>query len=88
MSMFLELGMPLEQVIAATTQNAADAIGRNAELGSLRVGAVGDAAVLELEDGDFAFDDRAGNILKCRRRLASVLTVKSGKRWRKSVGTT
>jgi dihydroorotase len=86
MSMFLELGMPLEQVIGATTQNAAAAIGRDSELGSLRVGAVGDAAVLELEAGDFAFDDRAGNVLKCRRRLAPVLTVKSGARWRKPVG--
>jgi dihydroorotase len=88
MSMFLELGMPLEQVIAATTQNAAAAIGRGAELGSLRVGAAGDAAVLELEDGDFAFDDRAGNVLKSRRRLAPVLTVRSGRRWKQSVGTT
>jgi dihydroorotase len=86
MSMFLELGMPLEQVVAATTQNPAAAIGRDSELGSLRVGVVGDAAVLELEAGDFAFDDRAGNVLKCRRRLAPVLTVKSGSRWRKSVG--
>jgi len=86
MSMFLELGMPLEQVVAATTQNAAAAIGRTAELGSLRVGGVGDAAVLELEEGDFAFDDRAGNVLKSRRRLAPVLTVKNGARWRKPVG--
>jgi dihydroorotase len=86
MSIFLELGMPLEQVVAATTQNAATAIGRESEVGSLRVGGVGDAAVLELEEGDFAFDDRAGNVLKCRRRLAPVLTVKSGSRWRKSVG--
>jgi dihydroorotase len=85
MSMFLELGMPLEQVVAAATQNAAAAIGKDAELGSLRVGAAGDAAVLELEEGDFAFDDRAGNVLKSRRRLASVLTVKSGSRWKKPV---
>jgi dihydroorotase len=85
MSMFLELGMPLEQVVAATTQNAAAAIGRDSELGSLRVGAAGDAAVLELEAGDFAFDDRAGNVLKCSRRLLPVLTVKSGRRWRKPV---
>jgi dihydroorotase len=72
-------------VIAATTQNAAAAIGRDSEIGSLRVGAVGDAAVLELEAGDFAFDDRAGNVLKCRRRLAPVLTVRNGSRWRKPV---
>jgi dihydroorotase len=87
MSIFLELGMPLEQVVAATTKNPAAAIGRGAELGSLRIGAVGDAAVLELEEGDFAFGDRAGNVLKSRRRLAPVLTVKSGSRWGKLLGT-
>jgi dihydroorotase len=86
MSMFLELGMPLEQVVAATTKNAAAAIGKESEVGSLRVGGVGDAAVLELEEGDFAFDDRAGNILKSRRRLTPVLTVKKGIRWRKPGG--
>ena len=85
MSMFLELGMPLEQVVAATTQNAAAAIGKGETLGNLRVGSAGDATVVDLEEGDFAFDDRAGNVLKSRRRLAHVLTVKSGARWRKPV---
>lgn len=85
MSMFLELGMPLEKIVAATTHNAAAAIARADTLGGLRVGAAGDAAVLEMEEGEFAIDDRAGNVLKYRKRLAPVLTVKSGRRWRKSV---
>jgi dihydroorotase len=85
MSMFLELGMPLEKIIGATTRDAAAAIGKESVLGSLRIGVVGDAAVLEVEEGDFALDDRAGNVLKYRKRLAPVLTVKSGRRWRKSV---
>jgi dihydroorotase len=85
MSMFLELGMPLDKIVAATTHDAAAAIGKAGALGSLRVGAVGDAAVLDIEEGDFAIDDRAGNVLKCRKRLVPVLTVKSGRRWRKPV---
>jgi dihydroorotase len=85
MSMFLELGMPLERIVAATTHNAAEAIAKAGALGGLWVGAVGDAAVLDIEEGDFAIDDRAGNVLKCRKRLVPVLTVKSGRRWRKPV---
>ncbi|MGH7848656.1 MAG: amidohydrolase family protein [Candidatus Binatia bacterium] len=85
MSMFLELGMPLEKIVAATTRSAAAAIGKEAALGSLGVGAVGDAAVFEVQEGDFALDDRAGNVLKYRKRFAPVLTVKSGCRWRKPV---
>jgi dihydroorotase len=82
MSLFLQLGMPLEQVVAAATVNAAAAIGAQESLGSLQVGAAGDATVLELEEGDFVFDDRAGNKVGSRRRLASLLTVKNGARWR------
>jgi dihydroorotase len=83
MSIFLELGMPLYEVIKAATCSAAAAIGKDGILGTLRIGAVGDATVLEIEEGNFAFDDRAGNVLKCRQQLVPVLTVKSGLRWRK-----
>ena len=85
MSLFLELGMPLEQVVAATTRRAAAAIGREDTLGNLRVGCAGDATVLDLEEGDFIFDDRAGNTIKSRHRLTPLLTVKGGARWRKPV---
>jgi dihydroorotase len=85
MSIFLELGMPLEQVVAAATQSAAAAVGKQESLGSLRVGYVGDATVLDLEEGDFVFDDRVGNLVKSRRRLVPLLTVKGGARWRRPV---
>ncbi|MBI2988380.1 MAG: amidohydrolase/deacetylase family metallohydrolase [Deltaproteobacteria bacterium] len=85
MSMFLALGMSLEEVVAGATNRAASAIGKADLLASLRVGAAGDAAVLALEDGNFAFDDRAGNVLRCRQRLVSVLTVRRGVRWRKPI---
>ncbi len=85
MSMFLELGMALEQVIGATTHSAAAAVGREENLGSLRVGYAGDATVLDLEEGDFVFDDRAKNTMQSRRRLVPLLTIKAGARWRKPV---
>ena len=80
MSMFLELGMSLEDVILSTTANAASAIGRD-DLGTSKVGSVGDAAVLEMEEGDFGFEDQLGNHVRCSRRLAPVLTVKGGRQW-------
>jgi dihydroorotase len=83
MSMFLELGMQLDQVIAATTHVAAAAIGKSNSLGNLRVGSTGDATVLDLVKGNFTFADRAGNTLNCRQQLLPALTVKDGVRWRK-----
>jgi dihydroorotase len=55
MSKFLCLGMPLADVIAAATVAPARAL-RRAELGTFKVGAVGDATVLEIREG--AFDRR------------------------------
>ena len=81
MSIFLELGVPLDDVIRMVTANASDAIGRE-ELGTLRPGGIGDAAVLELEQGEFGFEDGLGNSLRASRRFAPVLTVKDGARWR------
>ena len=50
LSKFLLLGMPLDQVIAMGTTNAARAVRRFKDLGTLRVGATADVAVLELRD--------------------------------------
>ena len=56
MSKFLNIGMTLHQVIERTTVNAAKAI-RRYDLGNLDEGAVADIAVLEFEEGEFAFMD-------------------------------
>lgn len=82
MSTFLALGMPLEAIISTVTGQAAAAIGKSDELGSLRVGSVGDAAVLDLQEGDYTFVDAAGNQIQATQRLAALLTIKDGKRWR------
>ena len=81
MTMFLELGASLDEVVRMVTSNASDAIGRE-ELGTLRPGSVGDAAVLEMEEGDFGYEDGLGNSLRTSRRFAPVLAVKDGARWR------
>jgi dihydroorotase len=82
MSTFLALEMPLAAVISSVTDKAAAAIGKSPELGTLRVGSIGDAAVLDIQQGEFTFVDAAGNQVQSGQRLASVLTVKHGRRWR------
>ena len=81
MSIFMELGMPLDEVVRAVTGSSAAAIGRD-DLGSLKVGSTGDAAVMELRDGDFGYEDGLGNSLRASRSFEPVLTVKDGRRWR------
>lgn len=83
MSMFLALGMPLRELIRAVTEAPARAVGREGILGTLTPGAEGDAAVLEIEEGEFSFPDAAGHQLPGRQRFASVLTVHAGRRWRR-----
>ena len=82
MSMYMGLGMTLEEVVAASTCNGARAIGQEGVLGVLKVGAAGDAAVLEIEDGEFAYDDAEGAVVRCSRRVNAIMTIKDGRRWR------
>ena len=42
----------------------------------------GDAAVLQLEEGDYTFGDAAGHDVTGNRQFAPVLTVRAGPRWR------
>ena len=81
MTMFMGLGMTLDEVVTAATHNGARAIGQERGLGTLRVGAARDAAVIELEDGDFAYDDAEGASVGCTQRFTPSLTVKDGKLW-------
>src|ERR1700756_391412 len=70
MSKFLCLGMPLTDVIAASTVNAAFALKRP-ELGSLKPGSVGDATILSISDGRFDYVDVVGEHLTGERKIAS-----------------
>lgn len=78
MSKMLALGMPVDDVIARSTWNAARAI-RREELGHLSVGAVADVAVLRLEKGKFGFVDQHGARLSGTQKLVAELTLKDGK---------
>ncbi|MBI2949334.1 MAG: amidohydrolase/deacetylase family metallohydrolase [Verrucomicrobia bacterium] len=78
MSKFLNLGMPLQEVVMRSTVNPAREI-RRAELGTLSVGATADVAVLKLEKGKFGFVDSGHAQMPGNRRLQCLLTVYGGK---------
>ena len=80
MSKFLCLGMSLNEVIRASTENAAFALKRP-ELGSLKPGSVGDATILSVDEGRFDYVDVVGEHLEGRQRITSRGVVISGKWW-------
>jgi dihydroorotase len=77
LSKFLCLGMPLDEVIAASTVNAAMALKRP-ELGSLKPGSVGDATILSIKEGQFDYVDVVGEHLTGDRKIASEGVVVAG----------
>jgi len=85
-SKFICLGVPLPAAIGMATAAPARALGRS-DLGSLRVGAVGDAAVLELMEGRFTYVDAMGETLVGKHRLKSH-GVAIGGRWHESLSRT
>jgi len=80
MSKFLCLGMPLPDIIAASTVNAAFALKRP-ELGSLKPGSVGDATILSVKNGRFDYVDVVGEHLEGDRRITSEGVVIGGQWW-------
>ncbi len=79
MTTILAYGVPLEEVVRRVTTNPAKLIGKENVLGTLRVGAIGDAAVLNLIEGELKLKDRFGNEINGQQRMSPVFTVKDGK---------
>ncbi len=77
MSKFLNMGMPLADVIRRSTWNPARQIKRE-DFGHLTVGAEADIAVFGLERGKFGFLDSAGARRDGDQRLVAELTVRKG----------
>jgi dihydroorotase len=80
LSKFLLLGLPLGQVIAMGTANAARAVAPFKDLGTLRVGAVADVAVLELRDGEFEFVDNDNTKRTGKQKLFATAAIVGGKK--------
>ncbi len=80
LSKFLCMGMPLGDVIAASTYNAAIALKRH-ELGTLKPGSVGDATIISVRKGKFDYVDVVGEHLTGDQRILSEGVVIAGKWW-------
>jgi dihydroorotase len=78
MSKFMQMGMPLPDVVRASTWAPAKAIKRE-ELGHLSVGAEADITVLNIRKGDFGFYDKTGYRVKGTEKFECEMTVRAGK---------
>lgn len=80
MNKLFGLGMPLEEVIAASTARPAAAL-RRTDLGTLAPGAVGDAALFELAEGMYDYVDVMGEHLTAETGLELRHIVLGGRLW-------
>ena len=80
MSKFLCLGLDLSTVIRLATVNAAAAIKRP-DLGTLKIGSVGEATVIDQAMGRFDYADSIGEHLIGDKRLLSAGVVLAGRWW-------
>lgn len=78
MSKFMNLGMPLFEVIKASTWKPAQVINRN-NLGHLTEGAEADIAILNIRKGKFGFYDKTGYKVNGTEKFECELTIKGGK---------
>jgi dihydroorotase len=80
MSKFFMFGMPLAQIVACATVNAARCFPAFDDRGTLNVGAPADVAIMELREGSFEFLDNYKGTRTGRQRLFPFATVLNGKR--------
>lgn len=78
MSKYLNIGMPIEEVIHRTTRRPAEVIKRT-DIGTLDIGARADVAVLKVQQGNFAFSDAGGARMDGDKRLECHMTICNGK---------
>jgi dihydroorotase len=78
LSKFLALGMPLSEVIRATTSAPGAAI-RRPDLGTFRQGAIGDATVFTIDQGNHTYTDSTGQPLVSDKRIAVSGTIIGGR---------
>jgi dihydroorotase len=80
MTSLMACGLPLERVVPMVTRNAARMLGREAELGTLRPGAVADVTVLDDRRGRFSLRDNGGTEVIAERVLMPAFCLRAGRR--------
>ena len=80
MSKFLNFGMSLNTVVAASTHNPSRVFPFLRDKGTLNIGAPADVAILDLREGEFEFIDNYENVRPGNQRLFPFETVLAGRR--------
>lgn len=78
LSKFHAMGLSMEDVVSASTNKPATVIGMDEEIGSLKIGMRGDAAVFNLREGRFVWHDMANHNVDGNVRFDTLLTVING----------
>jgi dihydroorotase len=78
MSKFLLLGMPLYDVVKASTLRPAEVLGKQEEIGTLGVGACADLTIFKLKEGKFTFTDAYDEKRVGRQRLSVRKVIRGG----------
>ena len=81
MTELVALGMPLVEVVATATSNAAEMIGMTDEIGTLKLGMVADVSVLADERGKWVLRDNSGDQVVAEQYLRPDFCLRAGKRF-------
>ena len=82
LSKFMHLGVSLYNVIRLSTETAAKTMGVGDRLGTLKVGAEGDVAILRLDEGNYTLTDSIDVSVEAHQRLSHVQTIRRGQVYR------
>ena len=80
MSKFLNLGMPLYDIIKSCTFNASLAINRP-QIGNLKIGSVANVSILKIQKGNFNFFDVINQKIVGKEKIIAKGVVLNGRLW-------
>ena len=78
MSAMMAIGMSFNDVLRRVTFNPAQQLGLTHKTGSLRLGMPADVTVIDVQNGDFVFEDTAGKSRRGKQLIVPVVTIKAG----------
>ncbi|MEJ0095908.1 MAG: amidohydrolase/deacetylase family metallohydrolase [Methylocella sp.] len=81
MTELMTLGLPLPEIVATVTANAAQMVGMGDSIGSLQVGREADVSVLEIAEGRFKLLDNSGVEVVTDRLIRPVFCLRGGVRY-------
>jgi dihydroorotase len=85
-SKFLHLGLALEDALRKVTATPAETLGMADRIGTLRVGAWGDAVAFEVQEGRWNLVDSHGEVRVGRHRIVPKTVVRGGRVYREQPG--